>query len=55
MIRNYNFFFDIQARAMLLRFPMHSEEDAFGPALLATVGCNEFDSLEDAARLVRYH
>jgi sugar (pentulose or hexulose) kinase len=39
---------------MPILFPMHSEEAAFGAALLATVGCDEFDSLEEAARLVRY-
>jgi hypothetical protein len=54
MISSHNSFFNIQARAIPLRFSMHSEEATFGAALLATVGCDEFDSLEEAARLVRY-
>jgi len=36
------------------RIPKNVEEASFGAALLAAVGCEEFRSLEDAARMVTY-
>jgi len=37
-----------------VRIPKHTEEAAFGAALLAAVGCGEFGDFEEASRLVSY-
>ena len=39
---------------MPVRIPKHTEEAAFGAALLAAVGCGEFRDFEEASRFVSY-
>ena len=39
---------------MPIRIPKNTEEASFGAALLAALGCGEFENLEEAARIVKY-